>query len=551
MGFLNLFGLKATEPNDKDSSQDNFFDVTGRSAKDTSGIFKAYIPEFLYKPPYGYPRKVNTVQLRKLAKNPYIFSVIKTICDEITSIDYDIVVKDDFNDGTDYSKKIKEIKRFFNNPNGNSESFEQIIRQVLTDILEVDSGVLVKVFNNNGEFKQLFARDGSLFLKNPNIYGYMGDKQNFVAPLPDGFTGVGVDYNNPNKIAKNFINKYNLMYREQAAYFQYGWTAGSMPVPFGKREIVYFMQNPRSQTIYGRSPVEILNDIILLLIYGSQANLDFYMNNNMPEGVISLLGAKKEQITAFRKRFDEQFTFKDALGNMRKKFFKIPISSTEVSFTPFQLSPKDLEVISQQEWFIKLVWASFGVTAAEMGWTETVSKAVGDTEVKVSKRKAILPLLRLLEYSINNQILIEFFDVEYDEFGDVPLEFKFAPYDYEDDKRVHDILEQEIRMGVKTPKMAALELGIDINELEKSQEESIEEGEQPFNQEEEDVKTEKKPNEKKPVDKDKSSEPKKDKVEEKGEKKLIKELESEFDSVEKLLISAIDKLPTQPNKNGF
>ena len=63
----------------------------GNKTQDTS-IFKAYIPQFLYKPPYGYPRKVNTVYLKSLAKNPYIFSVIKTLCDEVVSKKWEIKV---------------------------------------------------------------------------------------------------------------------------------------------------------------------------------------------------------------------------------------------------------------------------------------------------------------------------------------------------------------------------------------------------------------------------------------------------------------------------
>ena len=205
-------------------------DVLSGEAKD-DGIFKAYIPNFLYKPPFGMPRRVNTPQLKMLAKNPYVFSVIKTLCDEATSVGWEIKTKEEFaiedgkekdekmdgesedSDGEvkDYTDDIKRVTQFFNNPNGNEESFNHLLRQVVTDICEVDSGVFIKVFNREGEFKQLFARDGSLFLKNPDIYGYIGDRRDFVAPLPDGFSGVAMDVGGtPTVTQQQIMKQYDL-----------------------------------------------------------------------------------------------------------------------------------------------------------------------------------------------------------------------------------------------------------------------------------------------------------------------------------------------------
>jgi len=429
-------------------------------------IFKAYIPNFLYKPPFGMPRKVNTLQLKKLAKNPYIFSIIKTLCDEATTTKWDIKVKDEYqDDGIDYSEDIKRIKKFFRHPNGNNESIEHILRQVITDLLETDSGVIVKVFNEVGELKQIFSRDGSLFLKNPDIYGYLGNRADFVMPLPDGFTGVSMDLGGtPTESQQQIMKQYSLLYKEQAAYFQYGWTAGSMPIPFGKREVIYMMQMPRGDSIYGTSPVEILYDIILNLIYGSQYNLDFYTNNNMPDGVISLMGAQREHIAQFRENMENQFKYIDDFGNKRKKFYKMPITSTDVKFTPFSITSKDMEVLGQQKWFTKILWMSFGVNADEMGFTEDSNKSTGESQIKNSKRKAIKPLLNVIEYNFNSQLLPEFFNNA--DSDEIPLEFVFDDYDISEDMKRQDLLEQQIRMGVKTPMMAAKELQINTDELE-------------------------------------------------------------------------------------
>ena len=452
--------------------------VTGISGeRKDADIFKAFIPNFLYKPPFGMPRRDNPPQYKQLASNPYVFSVIKTLCDQAASNHWDIRVKDEFqDDGVDYAKKIKEIKRFIQNPNGNEESFAHILRQLITDLLEVDSAVIVKVFNSLGELQQIFARDGSLFLKNTDIYGYIGNRADFVLPLPDGFSGVAVDVGGtPTTSQQQIMKQYSLLYKEQAAYFQYGWTAGSMPVPFGKREIIYMMQSPRADSIYGVSPISRMIEVILNLIYGADFNLDFYTNNNMPDGAISLLGANQKQISQFGENFRNQFKFKDELGNERKRFFTHPITSTDVKFTPFTLSAKEMEVIAQQEWFTKILWMSFGVNADEMGFTQDSNKTSGDAQIKNAKKKAIKPLLDVIAYHLNTQLITEFFTTgrKLPNYSDVPLEFVFDEFDIEEDIKELQKLKMEIDMGIKTAEMVAMERGIDIKELQESKQEAM------------------------------------------------------------------------------
>jgi len=449
----------------------------------TTDIFKAYIPWFLYKPPYGFPRRVNIIQLRTLAKNPYIFSVIKTLKDEVSSVRYDIFLKEDYSqDGFMIDEEAKmQIKHFFRHPNKNGESFEHLLRSWVEDICEVDSGVGVKVFNQKGEFSQLFARDGGTFLKNPDIYGYMGDRVDIVVPptttlLTGGLPGdveksvldsfeKGTDY------ANFFRNQqYDDLYREKAAYFQYGWTAGARPVPFGKREIIYMISNPRTDNIYGRSPIEILHDTILTLVYGGEYNLDFYLNNNTPAGFMSVEGASTEQLKAWREQLQSQFMFEDTYGNTKKKHFKSVFTNLPVKHVPIQLTSKDMEVIEQQKWFTKLVWTCFGVTPTEMGFTEDVNKAVAVVDDKVVKRKAVRPLLSVLQYHINTFLMPE--------FGHPELEFRFIDYDLDEDIKQHQLYESQIRMGLKSAnEIRTEELGLEALEEKEPKEENSDEEE--------------------------------------------------------------------------
>lgn len=429
-------------------------------------MFKGYIPGFLYKPPYGYPRPENLILIRNLAKNPYVYSVIKTLQDEAASTDFDIVYKKDVEESAGMDKVREEILDFFDNPNLNKESFSQLLRKCVKDICEVDSGIIVKVFNRRNALSQLFSYDGASFLINPDIHGYIGNRADIVPPMEEDFKiENGLNQNKDSQV----IQRYDSIYRESAAYFQYGFTGNALPVPFGKREVIYMLQNPRSDSIYGVSPIAILADIILSLVYGANYNLDFYMNNNMPEGVLEVLGADENTVRRIREHLSSRVQKQDTVtGNYRRVGFKIPVVNAPTKFTPFNLDPQVMQVIEQQQWFSKLVWASFGVSPDEMGFTESSNRAVGQVQHTIFKRKAVKPILQLIKYHIDKEII-----PEWGEEAFKSLEFKWNDYDLDEDLKKHQLYQMQITMGLKSPEMICEEEGIDYADVKKYQEEKM------------------------------------------------------------------------------
>jgi hypothetical protein len=148
-------------------------DVIERQAIiDGDGVFKSYIPKFLYKPPFGYPRSENIPMIKVFAKNPYVYSVIRMIQEEAANASWEIGMEQQDEEMSDELHEIKkQIIDVLRNPNGNKEGWSHIIKVITRDILESDSGVWVKVFNRLEEMVQIFARDGGSFLKNPDMAG--------------------------------------------------------------------------------------------------------------------------------------------------------------------------------------------------------------------------------------------------------------------------------------------------------------------------------------------------------------------------------------------
>jgi len=389
------------------------------------GIIKRYIPYFIYKPPFGYPRTdIDYINVRKLAATPYFWSVENTLLDEISAIDWDIVPNKNIKEEKVIGK-IKKIKDFLYNPNDNDESLRSIIRAVARDVIELDAGVMNKVYNKKDELTQLYTIDGATILKNPDIHGYMGNKLDYVKPEYVRMTPIETEY------------YYNAVLKNDAAYFQYTWTGGMYPVPFGKKEIVYIMKNDRSDSIYGYSPVMVLYDILLTLLYSSKVNLDMYIHNNLPLGIVSILNANAEQIKGLREKLDTTILETDAFQNTRTKFFKPPIVNTEIDYIPFNIDPQKMQMLEQQKWYQQLVWALLGVTPTEMGYIDDANRSNSVEQSKVFKRKALKPILKLLEYHINTQIVWEL-------DTDREVIFEFDNYDIDEDYKKQELYEKKI-----------------------------------------------------------------------------------------------------------
>jgi len=413
------------------------------------GLHKAYIPKFLYKPPFGYPRYVDLVTIRRLAAMPYVEMCISTIVDNVCAVPWDIVPKEGKEDSPTYEEHKKQVMDFYKNPNTNKESFEEIRRKYVRDILEVDAGVLNKVFNQKGEMVEMVARDGATFTKNPDIYGMFTDREDLIldaAILP------------PNKessamyIEPGFISAADA--REKAAYFQYGWLSGARPVPFGRKEIVWFERNPRTDNIYGRSPVQNLAETIQTLIYAIEHNLEYFNDNEIPKGVLGLDGSDAPEIEAFKEQWVEQQRVKDTDGNWKKKFHTIPVVGKIPQFTRFQLTNAELELLEGQKWWAKLVWACFGVTSVELGYTEDAKGLANQiVQSNVFKKRSINPILRLEEYRHNQEIISEF------EFDDV--EFKFLMFDVDEETKKAQLYQQQLSGGWKSINEIRLEEGLD------------------------------------------------------------------------------------------
>lgn len=464
-----LFDLKSETQAQKNTSNNSIMLMNNNIEKrqNNDPLMKTMYPIYLYRPPFGYPRNINVVFLRELAKNPYVFSVIKAISDQASETKWEIKLKEDVTETKEILQAKKFIQEFFKNPNSDNESFSQLLRKIIPDILTIDSACFVKIYNIKKELLQLRVVDGGAILKNPDQFGSLSQRADIIPPNSYDDINLAEGYNRQDKAYKVALNQYNSYgYKEQAAYFQFAYAANfSVPIPYGKKEIIYMMENPTSETVYSRcSALQSAIDITLNLIYSSKASLDLFLNANIPTGIVQLAGAIKEDTDAFQSSlYNQQYSGFDEYGYQRKINGKIPIvGHPNVSFIPLNFKNNETQLLEIQQWFTKVLWSCFGVNASEMGFTSGDSRATDQSQQKTYAKKAVNPRLKMIAGYLNDQILPEL------PMGDL-FEFCFDEYDIEEDKKKWELykVQKEVLPGIE--KQIAEKEGIKYEEPKKEE----------------------------------------------------------------------------------
>lgn len=362
-----------------------------------------YATEWFFNPLYGQPRKVNITQIRNFANSIWIRMCVDTITEEVTSIPYQIKVKEGIDPTPQHQKQIEEVTSFLDNPNRNKETYSHIMKQVMRDILEIDAGVIIKVFDKKGELIELYARDGGTFLKNVDRFGI------------------------------------------EKGYYQYSFKVpNNKPIEFNPREVSYFMAHPRTSSFYGWSPIQSLLEILETLNNTIRYNKEFFNQNAIPNGILEVLIKDKDKFKRFREGWENE---------VKGQFHKMPIINFESKWTPFNMSNKDMEFLDSQSWYMKLVMAMFKIPPSELGFTDNVNYATASSQERVGIRKTIKPYLDLLEYKTNAEIMPE--------FGYEDLEFCFDEPDYAGEQVKRQQEKTDLELGVRTINEVRAERGLE------------------------------------------------------------------------------------------
>jgi len=328
-------------------------------AMDDTPDIKVVMPIWMYQPPHGSLRLTrtgevfNAAEMRLLGTSPSAWQCKKRIADAVANCPWRILPIDPDKPN---KTKIRQIDNFLRyHPNENQKSFNNIIFSTVMDILDLDAGVIVKVFGKFAQNKllHLYSRDGALIYKQV-----------------DKFARV-----------------------EQ--FWQYNWE-GMEAIELQTKEISYIMMNPRSDSPYGESPLETIRLVIRGLVKGVETHELIQRKGGIPSGVLSLEGMNTEDFERFKAWWQEK---------IMTKVYQRAMVNVPSKWTPLITSFKDLEFLENQKWFTELVYRTFKVPHYGLGIASRTVKGALQEERATFMKETVKPYLDTLEQVMSQQVL--------------------------------------------------------------------------------------------------------------------------------------------------
>lgn len=324
---------------------------------------------------YLQARLLSLTPTPRMCRNKILMDVLGTACEVIP------LCKEGHDKPTAAAEQhAKEIGDWlFNYPNDNGESAYQIMAKALGDLIDLDAGVIIKEYSRyTGQLVQIHARDGARFLQVRNRYRRLGEPQSVQWE----------DFSCPN---------YKVGYWENPQ--------SATALPWEPHEVVYMLQNARTDIYYGTSPYTVIRVIASAL----EHNEEFY-NELMVNGAIGSIGVSSTQnmVASIYEQWKTRIN-KILRGT---KMIKTIVADSDTKFTPLGHNLSDMLWNETREEYRNLIMAVFGMTPAALGFTNS---ARGSSEKNIESQKSLYirmglyPRLKTLEWYLNTQILSDFF----------------------------------------------------------------------------------------------------------------------------------------------
>ena len=345
----------------------------------------------------GIPRGINVLETRQYAKSAWVQMATNAITKQIMVTDWAIVPVDeeDVNNVEPYKADIEKATQFLESPNQRGNTFWEVWIPYLRDILEIDAGVIYKGRNGRGELVEIYSYDGGRFLADMDEFG------------------------------------------DIRGYYQYSMRFPSnAPKFFKKNDIIYGVMNTNNELYpYGWAPLQSIQQEVELLIQSTRFNKDFFANNAIPDGMLTV-PMKYEQMQRYKQSWE-----KEVKGRAHKLLFH---NVEGASFTPFNMTNKDMEWLEGQKWYFHLVFGAYGVSPQEVGFYENSNKSTGESQERITIKNAIKPYLVHIDAKINREILPELLGPE------CKVKFKWFLTDSAQEKVEHDQAIQKLNSNVYT-----------------------------------------------------------------------------------------------------
>lgn len=318
----------------------------------------------------------------KMARNAYYAIGEKAIMDYFGTLEWTIK---DTKDG----KKVEKALDFISNPNP-QDSFDDIKKQTVRDLIRYDAGVIVKTFNKGGHIEEMKCYMGTEFWREQ-------DRVPLIINVPLQ-TAV-------NLRGKNRSGYFDSGYPTYQGWWSHGYTERfwqrsrtGVYIPFQPEEICYFMMYPRSDGIYGTDFIKFLKYQMQYLIDSTKAAGKTFENGIVPSIVWE--HPDMRSIPQFRQRVKEaQFNNQGV-----NKFGSVIHAVNGEKVSSLAQSLHDMQWLEGQKFVAQLIWAMWGFSENEF-LGGGANRATAYVKRNITKSRMLYPLMDYFEQKINREIL--------------------------------------------------------------------------------------------------------------------------------------------------
>lgn len=301
--------------------------------------------------------KPNAAIYREWSMTPWVRAAINIRRDQLASADWGIVPYDKerpFDKGL-----AQQIRDLLDNPNRKLVSFHSFAQELVEDLLVLDAGVFEKVRNPKGEIAELWTIPGEYVWVDATWDGTDPDRPRYYY-VPDGV--IRASYRN--------------------------------------EDLVYMLNNPRTISAVGISPIEVLREVLDAELRALRYNRRI-MSNAPPEGVLNLgENARPEDVEKFESKW---YSRTAGTGGM-----SVVGGYRNLSWMPFRAANRDMQFAEWVELLIRCIAVVYGLSPMDLGITYDVNRSTAEQQTENTQDRGLRPLLDLFQRYITKEVVWDY-----------------------------------------------------------------------------------------------------------------------------------------------
>jgi len=317
--------------------------------------------------------------------------------DDVRSLDFNIVAQKGYTGDADAAiSKAKEVLAYPEGPDSITP-FRAWLAAYLEDVLRYDAGCLYRRRDRIGRVIGLKVMSGITVAPTLDFWG--------DTPAPPA-----------------------------VAYTQF---ANGLPwKEYTTEDIIYLPLRPQPDSAYGFAPLEAI-----LLTANTDLRMQTYFLNWFREGQVAAGYMDAPEGISTPDQLEEYQQYMDALwtgDEAAKHQLKMIANGTQIQWSPEKQFNSEFSL-----YLMRKVAAAYHVTPADLGFTEDVNKASGETQADVQFRTGTLPLVQHVQDIINSYLQRD---------RELPVEFSFDTGQEVQDRLTSAQIDQiHIQNGVVSP----------------------------------------------------------------------------------------------------